>query len=282
MRKQSTEELDREIEELERELMGDAVKKPEKQVEVKEEEVVEPTPRVSQDSKELVSKPEQPSQKEQTFEKRYGDLRRFSQQKEAELTKQIEALKKQVEGGPKPSATLEEVKQWVNTNPKAAAFIQEIAKEQISQEASSLEERINELKKSSGELEREREMSRILNAHPDFNEITRDDEFHTWASTQPQRVQDMIYDSPAQDVIWALSLYKKSKSKPVRDNDMDAATAVNSKSASPDISSRKEVLYTESQVEAMSSSEYEEHEEAIQKAIKAGKFKYDITRPADG
>ena len=80
MRRNSNEDRikqdEEELKELEKQFEAEAEKKPE----AKQEEEEEPT-----------------SAEEKTFKKRYGDLRRHSQQKEAEFQKQLDDLRSQLE-----------------------------------------------------------------------------------------------------------------------------------------------------------------------------------------
>ena len=69
---------------------------------------------------------------EETFRKRYSDLRRFQQQKEAEANKEVAALKAQItqlsaaQNAPLPK-TREEFESWKAKYPDIVGFIEIIA-----------------------------------------------------------------------------------------------------------------------------------------------------------
>lgn len=69
----------------------------------------------------------------------------------------------------------------------------------------------------------------------------------------------------------------KAAQAPARDN--SAATSVRTPRSEAPVSSNNGE-WTESRVAAMGHREYEKHEEAIEAAIRAGKFVYDITAGA--
>jgi len=54
--------------------------------------------------------PEPTSAEEKTFKKRYGDLRRYSQQKETELHEQVKALKSQLDEATKKQIIVKNIK----------------------------------------------------------------------------------------------------------------------------------------------------------------------------
>lgn len=209
-------------------------------------------------------------QEEETFKKRYADLRRHSQKQSNELKEalsRIEALEKAKNAPDLPSA--EEAEAWAKANPKAAAIIRALANEQVGTKN-------DDVRAIQQELERTKQETRIKKVHPDFEDITSADEFHDWAENQTQSVQKLIYEGDADDVIWAISLYKKETN--TENPNKHAAKAVSKKASStaPNDDGGKRT-FTESQVQKMSLQEYEKHETAIQEAVKNGSFIYDLS-----
>lgn len=234
---------------------------------------------VVQRDKGLLTPPEKKEEEpkggeEETFKKRYSDLRRYSQKQIDDLKAKIDELEKSKTRVDLPA--VEEVEAWAKANPKAAALIRALANKEVISTAPQLDE-INTLRK---DLDKTKQETRIKKVHPDFDQIVADDEFHNWAESQPERVQTFIYEGDADDVIWALDLYKKFTDLKSSNPAKDAARTVNkSKPSKPEDDATKG-RFSESQVKAMTLAEYEKNEEAIMQAQKSGTFVYDLTAGA--
>ena len=78
---------------------------------------------------EVEAEPEHPEEK--TFKKRYGDLRRHSQEKEREFQKQLDDLKVQLEKATKKEIKLPkseaEIEEWAKEYPDVAGIVETIA-----------------------------------------------------------------------------------------------------------------------------------------------------------
>lgn len=282
MYKRNIDDLEKEIEEMEKS-MGLA---PEVE-EVEEAEQVEETPEEeapemegeiletsTEDSQEEVED-EPKDREERSWKKRHADLRRHQQEREAALKKEIEELKSKTSDIAMPS-TPEEIEEWARTNPKAAAIVKAIAKEQAAEEAGALSKEMESLKRMKEEIEASKAEAAVLKAHPDFKEITKSDEFHDWVESKTSRFQDMIYEGTPEEVIEGITLYKNSLKKDVDSSKDDAKVAVRRGKSAP-ATETKGKSFSESQVEKMSASEYEKNEEAIARSMREGTFKYDIS-----
>ena len=75
--------------------------------------------------------PEPTTAEEKTFKKRYGDLRRHAQQKEADLQEQINQLRDQLDSATKKQIQLpksdEDIEAWAKEYPDVAAIVETIA-----------------------------------------------------------------------------------------------------------------------------------------------------------
>ena len=264
----SVKKLEDEIAELEKQF-AESLK-----TEEETEEEVEETETEEVEEKEEEPKEVPLSKEEETFKKRYSDLRRHSQKLSDDL-KEAQALvadlKKQKSSAGLPTA--EEAEEWAKENPKAAAIIRAIAageKDTTSEELSAIKEKLN----------RSEQEARIVKAHPDFEEITSEDAFHDWAEAQPSSIQKLIFSNSADDVIWAIGQYKKETKTEKPNLKKEAAKAVSSKSSSAEPKSEGKGRFTESMVSKMSMTEYEKNEAAIQEAMRNGSFVYDLSGAA--
>jgi hypothetical protein len=227
---------------------------------------------------------------EKTFKKRYGDLRRHSQQKEEDYKKEIIKLKEQLADKTTKDIKLpkseEELASWSSKYPDVAQVIETIATKKAKELDSSLEERMKLISEKEAHAARARAEAELLHTHPDFEEIRNDQSFHDWVETQPKWIQQALYenDNDAKAASRAIDLYKvdmgltKTKSSV---NSKDAAKAVSKGTSTSPASSKSEQSnqIKESQVQKMTAQQFEKNEEAIMAAIRSGNFVYDVTRP---
>tara|TARA_X000001382_G_scaffold130746_1_gene126740 strand:- start:49 stop:918 length:870 start_codon:yes stop_codon:yes gene_type:complete len=242
------------------------------------------------EAQESVKEPEpEVTGEEKTFKKRYGDLRRHMQEKDKEFQGQIDELKRQLSETTKKEIKLpkseEDIDAWAKSYPDVAAIVETIAIKKAREQAVAIEERVKALDEMQLNVTREKAENQLLQFHPDFNEIKDEDSFHEWADTQPKWVQDALYENEndARSAARAIDLYKidmgiTTKKKA---NTNDAVKSVNTKSErnTPQSDETKSFL-KESEVNKMSSQEYEKNADNIMEAIRSGKFIYDISGSA--
>ena len=233
------------------------------------------------------SEAEPTSAEERTFKKRYGDLRRHTQEKEQQFQKQLDDLKEQLGKATKKEMKLpksdEDIEAWASEYPDVAKIVETIAMKKAAEQSKHLEERVKKIDELQAGAVKDKAEAQLLNLHPDFDEIRESDDFHTWAEEQPKWVQDALYenDNDARSAARAIDLYKgdrgigkETKTK----NDKSAATAVNTKSTRTNIDATgNSNKIRESTVQKMSSQEYEAKSESIMDAIRSGNFIYDVS-----
>jgi hypothetical protein len=229
--------------------------------------------------------PEVPlTKEEESFKKRYGDLRRHVQQKEKEWEDRFNELESQLKNGTPltPPKSREDVEDWIRKHPDVAAIVQALAAEEAEKRFSNAELRLQELDNERFELQRQKAEQAILKAHPDFNEIKVSDDFHNWAEEQPKWVQDAVYENAddPKSVVRVIDLYKvdmgmtKSAKKQA---DRSAASAIKTPTKPSFEEDEASSYFTESQVAKMSDKEYEKNQDKILEAMRSGKFRYDLS-----
>ncbi len=220
------------------------------------------------------------SAEEQTYKKRYGDLRRHMN----ELTEKIKELEAaQKEGKITPPKNEADVAAWMKKYPDVAAIVEAIAEKKASEKFSGAEARLKQIDAMSAEAERKKNESEIRAVHKDFDDLRDSDVFHEWAAEQPKWVQDALYENAddPKSVIKVIDLYKYENGLDVKGRKAaakDAASAVMTKRAKPEVDADgggKKVY--ESQVQKMSTREYESRQDEIMEAIRNGNFVYDIS-----
>ena len=223
---------------------------------------------------------------EKSFKKRYGDLRRHTQKQQMDMQKQIEDLKTQLEQSTTKQIRMpkseEELDQWTREFPDVAKIVETIAMKKAKEISKSLEERLAKLDEREADTMRQKAEAELMRIHPDFDTIREQSEFHDWVESQPKWVQQALYENEADAVsaARAIDLYKAdmgltNKKVTKRDAAKDAAKSVGKSSKASFDSENEQGLIYESQVDRMSSQEYERNQEAIVNAIKTGKFVYD-------
>lgn len=226
---------------------------------------------------------------EKTFKKRYGDLRRHTQEEKEKYEDRIRKLEEQLTQTTKQEIKLpkteKEIEMWAQKYPDVAAIIETIAIKKAKEQASEIESRVKLVDEMRAEATRQKAEAELMRAHPDFAEIRDSEEFHEWAETQPSMVQDALYnnDTDAKLAAWAIGLYKSEKGIRAQKapNSKDAAKAVNTRTnrGTPQ-RNMASGTFSESQVSKMRDSEYEANQDAIMEAMRSGKFIYDITGSA--
>ena len=225
---------------------------------------------------------------EKTFKKRYGDLRRHTQQKEKEFRDQINELKNQLDSATRKEIKLpkteEDLETWAKEYPDVAAIVETIAIKKAKEQSDVLEKRIKQIDEMGIEAKKEKAENELLKIHPDFAEIREDEKFHQWADEQPKWVQDALYenDSDARSAARAIDLYKADNNISKKETtDKDAAKAVTTKTdrSEPSTDETKS-FFRESQVEKMTDEQYEKNSDAIMEAIRSNKFIYDLSGSA--
>ncbi len=236
------------------------------------------------------SEEEPTSAEERTFKKRYGDLRRHSQEKEKQFQQQLDELKEQLTKATKKEIKLpksdEDIEAWAKEYPDVAKIVETIAMKKAREQAVELENKIQKIDEMSLEAKKEKAEAELMKLHPDFGDIRDSDEFHEWADEQPKWVQDALYenDNDARSASRAIDLYKADKGigKPTKSkNDKSAAKEVNTKKTRsiPDAEGATNKIL-ESDVQKMSADEYEKNADIVMEAIRSGNFIYDLSGSA--
>ena len=223
------------------------------------------------------------SAEERSFKKRYGDLRRHMQEKEKEWNDKFETFEKRMKKESiVPPKSDEDIEQWAKEYPDVAGIVETIAAKKAQEMFNKADARLQELDKAQSEAERVKAENTIRKSHDDFDELRSSDEFHNWAEEQPKWVQDALYenaDDPA-SVVRVIDLYKGDKgltktAKKAKAKDA-ASTVTRRTKTSVDVDDANDTI-RESDVARMSDKEFEAKSDDINKAIRSGKFVYDVS-----
>ena len=268
-RKLRMEEEAKEIAELEAQQRGES-EEPEEAKEVTQEAEAD-----------TETKEETLSAEEKSFKKRYGDLRRHMQQKEKEWDEKFESLQSS-KASVIPPKSDEDIEAWATKYPDVAGIVETIATKKAQEMFSKADTRLKELDEAHSEANRVKSENKIRESHSDFDKLREADEFHDWADQQPKWVKDALYENAddPESVVRVIDLYKIDKGLTLKDkkaNKKAAASPVTRRSKTQvDVADANEMI-RESDVAKMSDKEFEERADEINKAMRNGKFVYDVS-----
>ena len=247
----------------------------------KSDDITEVEAEGSVNTEELETKKDTPY-KRPDYKKRYDDLKKHYDSKlnefksrEQELIE--EATKNRTEY--KAPKTAEELEDFKNQYPDVYEVVETVAHMQSETKAKVLEERLSKLQERENQLVRQDAEKRLMERHPDFEDIRNSDDFHGWAKEQPRSIQDWIYSNAddADLASRALDLFKKdfgieptktrSSSKPTRKS---AADMVSTKTKSIEPTQQK--IWSEKEIAAMSVAEFDKYEQEISDAMQEGRI----------
>ncbi len=226
------------------------------------------------------------SPEEKSFKKRYGDLRRHMQQKEKEWEDKFSTFEDRMrKESIVPPKSDEDIENWAKEYPDVAGIVETIAAKKAQEMFKKAEDRLSQLDEIQYEAERKTAESKIRESHPDFDRLRESDEFHSWAEAQPKWVRDALYENmdDPDSVVRVIDLYK------IDSGETPQAKKAKTKAAAKTIGkgSRTKVdpteagsMIRESEVAKMSAREFESREEEITKAMRTGKFVYDLSGSA--
>ena len=217
--------------------------------------------------------------KKPDYKKRYDDLKRHYDSKLNEFKHREEELIRQAVPEYKAPKTAEELEQFKTKYPDVFEVVETVAHMQSESKAKVLEERLSKLQEREQQIVQQEAEKRLMERHPDFDDIRNSDDFHKWAKEQPSSIQSWIYDNSddADLASRAIDLFKRdlgidvpekitkssSKTKSAADMVSTKTTAVEPKS---------EKVWSEREIAAMSMDEFDKYESEISEAMQQGRI----------
>jgi DNA repair exonuclease SbcCD ATPase subunit len=219
---------------------------------------------------------------EQTYKKRYGDLRRHTQKIQDENKRQLQKLQDQVEALTKKQVKLpksdEELEKWTEQYPDVAKIVETIASKKAMEASNDVEEKLRRVEELELRIEREKAETELSRLHPDYDDLRQDKDFHDWVNEQPKWIQSALYENDTDflGAAKAIDLYKSETGKKAKNKDTGAAKSVRTSKRSEELTEGKN-SWSESRVRQLSGADFERFQEDIEKAIRSGNFDYDIS-----
>ena len=221
--------------------------------------------------------------KKPDYKKRYDDLKRHYDSKLNEFkAREQELLEEATKNRQnyKAPKSIEELEQFREEYPDVYEVVETVSHLKSQEQSKDLQEKINRLEQREEELLRKDAEKRLMEKHPDFEDIRNSDDFHNWAKEQPKSIQDWIYENAddADLASTALDLFKthmgmdtskktKSNSKQTKKS---AADMVSTKTTT--VEPKQEKIWSETEIAAMSMDEFDKFENEISEAMQQGRI----------
>ena len=258
------------------------------QLENERELASNPKPKEPKEDEGLVVEDEPVNQIEQTFKKRYADLRKHTQKKDdtiSQLKKEVSELQvSQVQS--KLPTTPEELEQFKTKYPDVFNVVQSVVMSENVMLKQDLDTKLSELQEKADLLEEDQAALALQKRHPDLQQIEVANEFKDWIQGKPKSQQDFIIEKlgSGRDVDTADSLlqqfkletgYGKNKVTKPKAN-ISAAEKVTTPNVSEPTETTKRV-FSESEIDRMKIQEYEALEQEILEAHRDGRVTLDMS-----
>ena len=229
---------------------------------------------------------------EQTWKKRYGDLRAHQQRQEKEFNKQLAELKASIAAAQVPAnkempKSKDEVQAWANQYPDVYALVRSVAAQEQESQINALQAQVDQLMTNLHMESADKAKAILKSLHPDVDELGDDPAFHDWAKALPKNFRDALYeDNDPHAAAKVITMYKaemgllnndkQPAKKPAKPN-LEASKAVtNSKAADISVDGDKSVI-KESWIHSLKGKEFEKYEDMIDQARNEGRVIYDIS-----
>ena len=240
---------------------------------------------ISDEPVEQVAQEETPKDepyKRPDYKKRYDDLKKHYDSKLNEFkSREQELLDKAAENRPNYVApkSPEELEKFREEYPDVYEVVETVSHLQAEEKSKDLKEKLERLQQREKELIRKDAEKRLMDKHPDFEDIRNSDDFHGWAKEQPKSIQDWVYNNAddADLASRALDLFKKDigmdvepKKSNSKKSKKSAADMVSTKTTT--VEPQQEKVWTEKEIAAMSMDQFDRYEAEISEAMQQGRI----------
>jgi hypothetical protein len=222
------------------------------------------------------------------YKKRYDDLKRHYDSKLEEWKKEKEELAAAQQVGEESGIsrselpkTTEELEAFRAKYPDVYRIVETVSALQAESHVSELKQEVETIREREERLKIESAYKELISAHPDFQQIKKDDTFLAWLDEQPASIADGIYKNNT-DAKWGIrvvDLYKADMGigkKKRRNSDADPAAAV-LRSTAKDVvgeASPDKKVWKASEIGRLKPWEFEKIEKEIDAARAEGRIDY--------
>ena len=217
------------------------------------------------------------------YKKRYDDLKKHYDSKLNEFKqKELELIEQAQQGQVKytPPKSEEELAEFKQKYPDVYDVVETVANMQSESRAKQLEEKVKLLQEREQQLVRLDAEKELKAKHPDFDDVRNSDDFHDWAKSQPESIQNWIYknsDDP-EAASRAIDLFNSDMG--ITSKQQQLSRGSESKSSAADMVSTKTTnvepkeakIWTQQEILNLSPAEFDRLEKEIDKAWDEGRI----------
>jgi hypothetical protein len=227
---------------------------------------------------------------EETYKKRYDDIKTYLNRKEdsfkSELNEKDEKLRllneelaafknaEKLKGINEPALNA-----WKEKNPEMYDLFVSIARKEGISTVEDLDKHTSKIENKIKQIEEREALAEIMEIHPDALGIRESNEFVEWYKKQSRGIQGLFADGATPtDVVEGLTLYKNKmgiKTETNRSRKGKAAQTVDTKEAVEIVDNSDKDLIFESQL--LKDGFYEANKEKVDKAEREGRIVLDIS-----
>ena len=227
---------------------------------------------------------EQETKGRTNYKKRYDDLKKHYDQKIADFKQkelQLTAAATEMQPAYAPPKSTEDLENFREQYPDLYETVETVAHLQSEQQMQALKTKMSVMEEREAAIQRKEAEASLKSRHPDFEDIRGDDKFHSWASDQPEVIQDWIYNNPnnVNLAIKAIDLYKmengiqigaKQKTKKSQAPRSSAADMVSTRTTQIDAKEPK--IWSQREIAKLSMAQFDKYESEIDQAIMEGRI----------
>ena len=218
------------------------------------------------------------------YKKRYDDLKKHYDTKLNEFrTREQELANKVQQAQPVYEApkSLEELEQFKNEYPDVYEVVESVAHLKSEDKIKGLTDKVALIEAREQDIMRREAEKDLMEKHPDYSDLRNNDDFHNWAETQPEEIQDWIYNNPnnASLASKAIDLYKMEvgssttvkQQKPSSNRQAQASEMVSTKTTS--VEAKEAKIWTQEEIAALPMDQFDRLESEIDRALEEGRVR---------
>ena len=142
----------------------------------------------------------------------------------------------------------------------------------LRQQVQQQDAQVNQVKQEREiQAAQEAHMNAILAVHPDATSIAASSQFNGWITNQHPRLQQVLQNGTAQEVVDLLTQFKNSSPQQAQQSKVDQAREMATPNPRSQASPNAKRTYTHAEIKAMPLSEYRRLEADIDQAMLEGR-----------
>lgn len=218
------------------------------------------------------------------YKKRYDDLKKHYDERIAEFKQKEQELLAQAQSAQpayQPPKSEEELEQFRTEYPDLYETVESVAHLRSQKEVQALEQKMQAIEEREAMIARREAETKLRERHPDFEDIRGDDGFHDWAKSQPEEIQNWIYNNPDNVGLAsrAIDFYKMEMGMSINDQPKTQSSRQKSKRNAADMVSTKTTtvdtkqpkVWTRREIASLSMDDYDRYEKEIDQAVMEGR-----------